>query len=75
MADYKRRQEVTKETDFSGTDLTGTGSFDIQNTIEAFHLQSILNQFSSDGSSDDFQCHFFGGEYRLGFILISEHFY
>ena len=75
MADYKRRQEVTKETDLSvtdltGTDFTGTGSFDIQNTIEALHFQSILNQFSSDGQSDDFQCHFFGGEYRLGFILI-----
>ena len=80
MADYKRRKEHTKETDLSGTDLTGTdlsgtdltgtGSFDIHNTIEAFHFQSILNQFSSDGQSDDFQCHFFGSEYRLGFILI-----
>ena len=63
MDDYARRKENTKNIDGTGTDV----SFDIQNTIG----DSIDPLYSYQSMIDNrFQCHFFGGEYRLGFIVI-----
>ena len=62
MDDYARRKEHTKNIDGTGTD----GSFDIQNTHDSIDPLYLYHNLIENR----FQCHFFGGEYRLGDIVI-----
>ena len=75
MDEYERRKEITKALQQTGTE----SPFDIQNTIEASifedlsffsHIKPWLHgPYEPLELPDEFQCHFFGGEYRLGEIL------
>ena len=69
MDDYARRKEHTKNIDGTGAD----GSFDIQNTdIQDTHNSIDPLYLYHNLIENRFQCHFFGGEYRLG-ILYTEY--